>query len=128
MVCRQSKVTTVARKVTARTVIKNNDSDCQIKLTNFHLLLFGVTITTIIMVGKVVASSVSLVSAVRAKLDSCYLQRQISFSISSQSFLHNLPIEFLDHAKPLSTEALKQRASRTSSFVKHNWLPWSLRC
>jgi hypothetical protein len=49
-------------------------------LTNLNLLLFGVTITIIIMVGKAVAFSISLVSAVRAKSDSCYLQRQFSFS------------------------------------------------
>ena len=54
--------------------------DCRASLTIFHLLLFGVTTTIIIKVGKVVASSVSLVSAVRAKLDSCYLQRQVSIS------------------------------------------------
>ena len=62
---------------------KRNDvyqKNCWTLHTNFHLLLFGVTITIIIKVGKVVAFSLSLVSAVRAKLDSCYLQRQVSIS------------------------------------------------
>jgi len=55
--------------------------DCRMPLTNFHLLLFGVTITIIKKVGNVVAFSFSLVFAVRAKLDSRYLQRQYSTSI-----------------------------------------------
>ena len=75
MMYKQSKVTTV---------IKQHKNDCRLLLTNFHLLLFGVTTTIITKVGEVVAFSVSLVSAVRAKLDSCYLQRQISLLNSSQ--------------------------------------------
>ena len=53
-------------------------------LTSFHLLLFGVTITTIIKVGNAVAFSLSLVSAIRAKLDARYLQRQTSYSKTNQ--------------------------------------------
>lgn len=53
---------------------------CWILPTNFHLLLFGVARTIIIKVGNVVAFSISLFSAVRAKLDSRYLQRQFSIS------------------------------------------------
>jgi hypothetical protein len=75
--CKQSKVTTV---------IKQQNNDCRLLLTNFHLLLFGVTTTIITKVGEVVAFSVSLVSAVRAKLDSCYLQRQISVFLSTPEF------------------------------------------
>lgn len=57
-----------------------SQKDCLASQTIFHLLLFGVTTTITIVVGNVVAYSLSLVSAVRAKLDSCYLQRQISIS------------------------------------------------
>ncbi len=74
---KQSKVTTV---------IKQHKNDCRLLLTNFHLLLFGVTTTIITKVGEVVAFSVSLVSAVRAKLDSCYLQRHISLFLSTPEF------------------------------------------
>ena len=59
---------------------------CWILPTNFHLLLFGVTKTIIIKVGNVVAFSLSLFSAVRAKLDSRYLQRQFSISHSITKF------------------------------------------
>lgn len=74
---KQSKVTTVT---------KQYKNDCRLLLTNFHLLLFGVTTTIITKVGEVVAFSVSLVSAVRAKLDSCYLQRHISLFLSTPEF------------------------------------------
>ena len=79
---KQSKVTTV---------IKQHENDCRLLLTNFHLLLFGVTTTIITKVGEVVAFSVSLVSAVRAKLDSCYLQRQISLFLSTSEFHQQHP-------------------------------------
>ncbi len=79
--CKQSNVRTTV------TSIKSYNG-CQALLTNFHLLLFGVTITIITKVGDVVAFSISLVSAVRAKLDSRYLQRQFSLSISVRKF-HN---------------------------------------
>jgi hypothetical protein len=59
---------------------------CWILPTNFHLLLFGVTKTIIIKVGNVVAFSLSLFSAVRAKLDSRYLQRRFSISQSITKF------------------------------------------
>ena len=67
---------------------------CQTPLTNFHLLLFGVTTTIITKVGNVVAFSLSLVSAVRAKLDSYYLQRQVSFS--------HIPLRNINHIREIN--------------------------
>ena len=61
--------------------------DCRKPLTIFHLLLFGVTTKIIIRVGNVVASSLSLVSAVRAKFDIYYLQRQVSISQATHSHI-----------------------------------------
>ena len=96
MMGKQSNVTAVTPKV-----VEKNNNDCRSSMSyqstldyqstllmNFHLLLFGVTKTIITKVGDVVAFSVSLVSAVRAKLDSCYLQRQFSLFNSSQQFNH----------------------------------------
>ena len=84
---------------TTVTSIKS-DNGCQTLLKNFHLQLFGVTITIITKVGDVVAFSISLVSAVRAKLDSRYLQRQISLSISDQKF-HNCQVRIYPSGKNL---------------------------
>ena len=58
---------------------------CRVILIDFHLLLIGVYKTIITMVGEVVASSPSLhISAVRAKLDSRYMQRQLLFPFNQQ--------------------------------------------
>jgi len=117
--CKQSNVITVAR-----TVSKSNDFDCHKIRTIFHLLLLGVTITTIIKVGKVVAFSVSLFSAVRAKLDSCYLQRHISFSWFDRPFLIYLPENILNHAKPVPIGVMEH----CSSYTQRNRFVWSSQC
>ncbi len=104
MICKQSKVSDVGR-----TAIKKNHDDCRMLLTNFHLLLIGVTKTIITKVGEVVAFSVSLVSAVRAKLDSCYLQRQISLLNSSQQ-LNHFQTHFYSHRVELAPVVVSKRS------------------